>query len=179
MPKLILGIGTPGSGKTTTLKPFAQKHSYVYICPDDIRQKLSGNAMDHSRNKEAWDEEVRRRTAEALEQGKDVILDATFARQRERENFIRFARENGADKVQGVFAAVPLETADERNRARERTVPRHAMERMNEMLKNNPPIVEDGFDSVFDINELQELKRAEMRTGDNRRLEKEFKERPR
>jgi hypothetical protein len=33
------------------------------------------------------------------------------------------------------------------------------MERMHGMLKENPPIVKNGFDSVFDINELQELER--------------------
>jgi predicted kinase len=41
MSKLILGIGLPGSGKTTALKPFAEKNGYIYISPGDIREELS------------------------------------------------------------------------------------------------------------------------------------------
>jgi len=37
MKKVIMGIGIPGSGKTTILKEFADKNGYEYICPDDIR----------------------------------------------------------------------------------------------------------------------------------------------
>jgi predicted kinase len=103
------------------------------------------------------------------------VFDATFAKDTERKAFIEFAREHGAQKVQGVFAAVSYEIANERNQARERIVPEHAMERMHGMLKENPPIVEDGFDSVFDINELQELERAEMRI-ENEVITREFKQ---
>lgn len=50
MSKVIVGIGLPGSGKTTALKPFADKNSYIYICPDDIRAELTGNPADQSKN---------------------------------------------------------------------------------------------------------------------------------
>ncbi len=162
MAKIIIGIGLPGSGKTTALKPFAEKYSYTYICPDDIRAELLGNASDQSKNKEIW-QEAHKRVAEALSNGETVIFDATFARDFERKSFIQFAREHGASKVQGVFAEVPLEIASERNHTRERVVPDHAMERMSAMLRQTPPVVEDGFDSIFYINELQELQRVEMK----------------
>ena len=42
MKKLIMGIGIPGSEKTTVLKTFAEKYNYSYICPDDIRLELTG-----------------------------------------------------------------------------------------------------------------------------------------
>lgn len=160
-----MGIGIPGSGKTTALKPFAEKNSYTYISPDDIRTELTNDPSDQSKNKEVW-QEAYRRVAHSLERGETVVFDATFAKDFERKSFIQFARENGAEKVQGVFAAVPLEVANERNKARARVVPEHAIDRMHTMLKNNPPIVEDGFDSVFDINELQALKRTEMKIDD-------------
>ena len=170
---MIMGIGIPGAGKTTTLKPFAEEYSYVYICPDDIRTEMNGNSLDQSNMREVW-EEARRRVAENLERGETVVFDATFARDNERKNFIQFARDHGAGKVQGVFAAVSYEIANERNNARERVVPEHAMERMHRMLKNNPPILEDGFDSVFDMNEFQELTRAEKMNEDEV-LTREFK----
>ena len=174
MSKIIMGIGIPGSGKTTALKPFAEKYSYTYICPDDIRIELTGGAIDQSKNSEVW-QEAYRRVADSLKEGETVVFDATFAKNIERKNFIRFARENGAEKVQGVFAAVPFEIANERNKSRERIVPEHAMKRMHSSLKEDPPIIEDGFDSVFDINEFQELVRAEKK-GVNEIQTREFKQ---
>lgn len=168
-----MGIGVPGSGKTTALKPFAEKNSYIYICPDDIRAEIAGSAADQSKNKEVWDE-AHKRVAEALERGESVVFDATFAKDFERKNFIQFAREHGASKVQGVLADVSLEIANERNRTRERVVPEHVIGRMHEMLRARPPVIEDGFDAVFHINELQELKRAEI-GGEHNFHMKEFK----
>lgn len=169
-----MGIGIPGSGKTTTLKPFAAKNSYVYISPDDIRVELAGDAADQSNNKEVW-QVAYRRVAESLGRGETVVFDATFAKDVERKSFIHFAREHGAEKIQGVFAAVPFEIANERNMERDRVVPEYAVDRMYTMLKENPPIIEDGFDSVFDTNELQELERVEMKIGDNT-VTREFKQ---
>lgn len=154
MSKVIMGIGLPGSGKTTILKPFAERNSCTYICPDDIRFELLGDASDQSKNKEVW-QEAYKRTKDALCKGETVVLDATFANSFERKDFIRFVREHGARTVQGAFADVPLEIAGERNRTRERVVPDYAMEEMNEMLNSVPPVIEDGFDSIFEISALQ------------------------
>ncbi len=173
IPKVILGVGLPGSGKTSALKPFAEKYSHTYISPDDIRAELLGDTANQSKNREVWDEAYKR-TAEALQEGKTVVFDATFAKGTERRSFIDFVRAHGADKVQGVFAAVPLEIAGERNRLRERVVPEHAMERMSAMLKDEPPVMEDGFDSLFDINEFQKMNHAETQI-DKGVLVKEFK----
>ncbi len=161
MSKLILGVGLPGSGKTTALKPFAEANDYVYISPDDIRAEVSGDASVQVDMRQVWDL-VHERTKEALERGENVVVDATFVKDFERKDFIAFARESGATKVQGVFADVPYEIARERNQSRERVVPEHAMERMKRFLDGDEPSVEDGFDSVFSINELQELEKAEV-----------------
>lgn len=167
-----MGVGIPGAGKTTALKPFAEKYSYTYISPDDIRGELTGNGLDQSKNEEVW-QEAHHRVVESLKRRETVVFDATFARDEERKKFIQFAREHGAEKVHGVFAAVPYDVANERNKNRERVVPEHAMERMYGMLKDNPPVVEDGFDSVFDMNEFQELMRIEKMSED-KTLTKEF-----
>ncbi len=171
MVKMIMGVGIPGSGKTTALKPLAERYSYKYISPDDVRAELTGTATDQSKNKEVW-EEVYTRVAKELESGETVVFDATFARENERKDFIKFAREHGAEKVQGIFASVPLEVADERNNSRERVVPRYAMERMDKMIQEHPPEIEDGFDSIFEINEFQELENVERATEQG----KEFRE---
>jgi len=157
----------PGSGKTTALLAFAERYGYTYISSDDIRAEMTSSAADQSQNTLVWDT-VRERLANALAREETVVVDATFTNQQERQDFIAFARERGATKVFGLFAALPFDIAYERNASRERVVPDHAMVRMQRQLVANPPVVEDGFDAVFDIDEIQELTRAE-RIGINGR----------
>lgn len=160
-----MGIGVPGSGKTTALKSLALKYSYTYISPDELRQAISGSQTDQTQNEEVWNA-TRQLTSEALKNGKDVVLDASFTKLNERKRFIAFARENGADKIQGLYASIPIETSISRNLARDRQVPEYAIKRMHSQLTQFPPEVEDGFDSVFDIDEFQKLNRAEVAIKD-------------
>lgn len=172
MIKVILGIGSAGSGKTTILKKFALKYDYEYICPDDIREEISGKAFDQTKNKEVW-EKTRQRTIAKIAKGKTVVVDATFAISKDRLGFIKFLRENGVEKIQGVYVDTPLEEIKKRNDSRERKIPEYAVERMFWALKNFPPEVTDGFDQIFILNkdgELQEVKR----TGESEYKFKEF-----
>lgn len=165
MTKLVVGIGIPGSGKTTMLKAFAEKNGYVYICPDDIRVELTGG-YTNERDREVWDL-ARQRMLESFQKGESVVFDATQYRPNDRKDLLKFARENGAEHIQGVFADVPYEVAKERNQNRERVVPEHAMERMNDALKATPPMIEDGFDALFTIDEFQKMVTAERDLGEN------------
>jgi predicted kinase len=173
MNKVIVGIGIPGSGKTTVLRKFAEKYAYVYLCPDDIRKELTGSEADQSKNSAVWSEALRR-LAEEIKEGKTVVFDATFANFEQRREFLKFARDNGAEKIQGVYLDTPLETAKERNRIRERKVPEHALERMDKKLHEFPPTIADGFDSVFTLNEKQEFIEGE-KEGEEGITYKEFK----
>jgi predicted kinase len=172
MAKVIIGIGIPGSGKTTFLKSFANKNSYEYICPDDIRAELLGKAADQSRMREIW-EEAYKRLKNALQGDKTVVFDATNAKEVDRKGLVSFSREIGAEKIQGVYAEVPLEVALERNNARDRVVPPFAMERMRDFLHKAPPILGEGFDSIFYLNEFQELQKVE--SNEQSPIMKEFK----
>jgi predicted kinase len=161
MQKVIMGIGIPGSGKTTVLKGFAEKFGYTYICPDDIRKELLGNAIDQSKNREVWSEAYKF-VGDALQRGETVVFDATFVTEKIRAEFINFARERGAEKIQGVYLDAPLEVAKERNSGRERVIPEYAMDRMHNNLKKEPPKINEGFDSIFTLDEQQQLARVEM-----------------
>jgi len=92
----------PGSGKTTILKNFAEKYNYTYICPDDIRKEISGDVYDRSKNKEVWIG-AKKRAAKEFDNGNAVVFDATFANPIERREFLRAARDNGAEKIEGIF----------------------------------------------------------------------------
>jgi len=172
--KALIGIGIPGSGKTTTLKKFAEKNNYVYICPDDIRAELSGgDAADQSKNKEVW-ELTYNRAAEALKSGISVVVDATFANSGQRKSFIEFLRKSGAEKIQGLYVDTPLEVAKERNSKRERQVPDFVLDRMHTSIKENPPALSDGLDSLFVLDSDQKLLSAESSNKNGNLIRKEF-----
>lgn len=158
--KIIIGIGIPGSGKTTVLKSFSEKYGYEYINTDEIREELTGDAEDQSKNKEVWDLAYRRAIS-AIHKGIVVVFDATFTEKEKRLEFIEFARANGVDKIQAVYVDTPLETAQERNLERAqkigRLVPQEVIEKKFKSLSDNPPETIEGIDSVFTLDENGEL----------------------
>ncbi len=173
MKKVIVGIGIPGSGKTTFLKEFSANNGYSYICPDDIREELTGNVSDQSKNAEVW-QEAYKRTERELSQGNSVVFDATFANLGQRKDFLSFARLKGAEKIQGVCIEVGLEIAKERNQLRERKVPEAVLERMHRSLTEFPPEISDGFDSIFTLDGEQRLIELTLER-DKGVIRKEFK----
>ena len=50
----IIAVGIPASGKTTYLKPLAERIGATYINPDELREQLLGDATDHSQNTRVW-----------------------------------------------------------------------------------------------------------------------------
>lgn len=167
-----MGIGIPGSGKTTKLKDFAEKNNYYYISTDDIRQELLGDAKNQNQMKLIWDTAYLR-VKEGISLGKSVVFDATFTNPKIRSQAIDLFRSFGANKVQGIFLDVDVAVAQERNKNRERVVPAYAIDRMyNEILSSEPGVV-DGFDSVFFLNDTGKLVEVEMMIG-NKEINKNF-----
>lgn len=153
---VIAGIGVPGSGKTTLLEGFAQERGYVYISPDRIREEISGDARIQSDMYVVWGTAYHR-MREALKADRSVAFDATQYKPKGRREFIEEARAMGAEKVIGVYFDVSLPVALERNRARDRNVPEHVIERMHRMLGETPPRLEEGFDMLIRPDELAAL----------------------
>ena len=167
MKKVILAIGVPGSGKTTVLKNFAQNYHYAYLSADELRIEMNiapNNPLissDNPMTQGMWDE-MRHRLAQYLKEGKTVVVDATFTRADLRQEFVELAKRNGAQKVQGVFVDTPSELAWERNEQRDRKAPREVFDKRVHDLRENPPSLEDGFDSVFRLDEYQKLLQTEV-----------------
>lgn len=142
-------IGIPGSGKST----FAKTLSGVYICPDEVRKELYGDISVQGNSKEVFDI-VEKRIKEAIQNGNDVIYDATNTTPYRKETITEF-RSYGADKVHGYFINTPFEVCCERNKNRKdrsEPVPENVMNRMHEGIINNPPSKEDGFDVFVVVN---------------------------
>lgn len=152
MKKVIFGIGIVGAGKTTTLKKIAGKYGYEYICPDDIREELTGNAADQSRNEEVWTIACDRMRISLSNKDTNVVFDATQTIPMVRRDFIKRARDYGAEKIQALLFSVPFETASERNMSRDRVVPQEVVEGMYAQLMETPPSINEGIDSIFKID---------------------------
>jgi len=85
VPDLIFTVGIPGSGKSFWIK---SQSGHVIVSPDTIRKELTGDISDQSKNAQVW-AIAKRKVSEALEEGKNVILDAT--------NLISFYRKQFLD----------------------------------------------------------------------------------
>ncbi len=166
MSKVILSIGIPGAGKTTYLKQFATEHGYDYLSSDEIRQEIIGDYYDQTKNVEVF-EALRQRAADSLAHGHTVVIDATFAQQEGREMTLKFLREAGAEKIQGIFFDTPIEIAKERNAERELQTKETSIERMDKTLKKYPPELTEGFDTLIVLDEHREPTYIEMNREGN------------
>lgn len=150
-PNVLMGVGIPGSGKLTLLLPLAEDLDYTYICPDNIREELTGSEANQFANSEVWG-----RTYElartALEAQRSIIVDATHAEARRRPETIKLYRSFGALSVVALYLKVPLSRAMAQNNERDRVVPDRVLRRMHASLTTSPPSMEEGFDRVIAIN---------------------------
>ena len=134
---LVVIFGWMGVGKTTVAKALGQARGWPVIHSDAVRKALAGLApttpalfefgqgiysKDFSQRTYA---EMRRRAGELLDGGATrVILDASFKRVRERDQFRELAREKEA-RVAFIYCFCPQEVV--RERLLKRRADRHAI----------------------------------------------------
>jgi predicted kinase len=152
MPRVILSIGLPGSGKTTILQPLAEKLHAAYISPDSIRKELHGNEDDHADDKEIW-RIARVRISESLQRGESVVFDSTFSRPDRRRAFINDCKAAGAASIEGIVFDIPLDEVLRRNGLREKNVDAAHIRESFEQRRSNPPNADDGFDVLIRVDE--------------------------
>lgn len=150
MAKAIIGIGIPGSGKSTVLSRLSEETGAIYVSTDQIRQELTGSEADQSRNKQVI-ELMYQRAHEALDAGEDVIIDATNAKKPDRLRLIAHCRMK-ADEVIGIWLVTPNAVSFQRNRARVRVVRDSALQSMARSLRENPPSLDEGFDELLRVD---------------------------
>lgn len=143
-----IGIGLPGSGKTTYLREFAARIGAVYICADDIRAEWFKDAGVQANAGQVW-QEVHRRIRKALMQGRDVVVDGTHTKPEDRRRTLEACR--NAVWIEGIWCQAPFGVCVARNRGRERVVPHYAMKRMRGQLYRNPPSKREGFDRILPV----------------------------
>lgn len=147
--KAIIGIGLPGCGKTTLLRPLAKKEGLAYINADDIRKELTGDARNHSKEPVVW-RIAHSRIRDGLKSA-GVVIDATHSKRKDRARMVSFCRENGAQHIIGYWVKASLKTCMQRNEARHRVVRTEAVNKMYQRLETNSPSIEEGFDEVIEV----------------------------
>ena len=99
--RLILMSGRPGSGKSTVASEIAQRLGAIHLRSDAVRKHLAGVPLEARGGPELYTGEMTGRTYNRLralglrlaERGFAVVLDATYARQGQRQPVVASARE--------------------------------------------------------------------------------------
>ncbi len=134
---LILLVGLPASGKSTFYqRRFAATHRHV-----------SKDLLRSARSREARQREL---IAEALREGRSVVVDNVNARVADRAPLIELARAHRA-RVHGYFFEAPVAACLTRNRQREgrERVPDVAIFAAAKRLER--PTYAEGFDALFEV----------------------------
>lgn len=123
--------GIPASGKSTHAKRWVAEDpaNRVRINRDDIREALFGDAASHKDENKVTEVE-NMLIAKALKEGKHVMSDNTNTNMAFIPKAIKFAKENGATKINHKDFPISLEKAKKFNSERDRKVPEHVLERM-------------------------------------------------
>lgn len=152
-PKLIVCCGIPGSGKTYYSKEYIEKNpNTIHLSSDSIRAELYGDESIQGDPNEVFTL-MQKRAVEALNNGQNVVYDATSITRKDRAGIIgacpKFA------KIEAHVVWAPIETCIERDAARERTVGKEVIDRMlkrfqasyyDEGIDEIKVILPDGFD---------------------------------
>lgn len=92
---LIIVCGLPGSGKSTLARALSKRLGAVHLSSDLIRKRLFPDPKYSAEEKAMVYGEMAGLCAKSLSEGKDVIADATFYKERTREDFRSIARRAG------------------------------------------------------------------------------------
>lgn len=149
MTKLLLLIGLPGSGKSTLAKKIlAECPQLQLISTDAIRGQLFGSEATQGSWLLIW-REIERQFQQVIMAGRPAIFDATNAQRRDRRELITLARDFGFTHITGVWVKTPVWLCLARNRKRDRQVPEEIILRMHRQLRDVPPSLAEGLDSLI------------------------------
>lgn len=143
-PSLILLVGIPGSGKTTYAKDYIKQNpNTIHLSSDAIRKELYGDENIQGNPGDVFSL-MQKRTIESLNNGYNVLYDATNITRKDRSGIIgvcpKFA------KIECHIIWAPIEVCIERDAARERTVGKEVIDRM--LKRFQAPYYDEGIDEI-------------------------------
>lgn len=144
-PKLILLVGIPGSGKTT----YAQKYiSHVpnrpiHLSSDLIRKELYGDESTQGNPVEVFSL-MQARAVEAINNGCDVLYDATNVTRKDRASIIGICPKFAKIECHIIWA--PIATCIERDATRGRSVGKEVIDKM--LKRFQAPYYDEGINEI-------------------------------
>ena len=146
MNKIIMLIGAAASGKSTAAPKIAAEHqNAVILSTDKIRAALYG--AEHIQGE--WQEieaVLYDRIKNAIKADKNIILDSTHFKKEYRAKIIKnFSK---CSEFSAYYFNYPFTLIYSRNKHRARRVPFEVLAAMYEHLKNAPPTLAEGFESI-------------------------------
>ncbi|MBF2029156.1 MAG: AAA family ATPase [Oscillatoriales cyanobacterium C42_A2020_001] len=153
MARLLLLIGLPGSGKSTLAKELIQNcPEHRLISTDAIRAELYGDENVQGSWLVVW-REVEQQFCQAVQhirtgKASEAIYDATNVVRKQRRQAIALARASGFTHITGLWLNTPIWLCIDRNRQRDRQVPKEVIYRMNRRLCGAPPSMQEGMDEL-------------------------------
>lgn len=143
-PRLILLCGIPGSGKSTYAKEYiVQNSNTVHLSSDSIRAELYGDESIQGDPAEVFSL-MQKRAVEALNNGNDVLYDATNITRKDRASIISICPKFANIEAHIIWA--PIEVCIERDSKRERTVGKEVVDRI--LKRFQAPYFDEGFDEI-------------------------------
>lgn len=144
-PKLIILVGIPGSGKTTYAKDYMERNANtIHLSSDAIRKELYGDENTQGNPAEVFSL-MQKRAVETLNDGYDVIYDATNITRKDRQGIISVCPKIAKIECHIIWA--PIEVCIERDSKRERTVGKEVIDRM--LKRFQAPWYDESIDSIL------------------------------
>lgn len=153
-----LMIGIPGSGKSVLSKKIRNKGTnFIILSSDDIREELSGTIRFNASNNQRVFEVLDARLKKSIEDGYDVIVDATNLDEIYRRSYIEIAHSLDA-QVFGIVVNTSFVNClkNNSNRKYDSRVPYKAMIRMQSKFTNTILDLED-LDGAYFVDRPADL----------------------
>lgn len=147
---MLMMVGIPGSGKSYLSNKLSDAFQMVVHSSDDLREELSGDASDMSRDTEMF-YELHKRIRADLKAGKSVIYDATNIYSKYRKDFLKSLNNIECIKL-AVYIMIPKYQCIKNNKRRDRKVPEDIIDSMAHKIL--APDISEGFDEVIKIKKL-------------------------
>lgn len=128
-PIMFMMIGLPASGKSTIAARIKEEYNAEWCSSDTIRGELFGDESIQGNNDVVFDI-MRERTEEALQNGRNVIYDATNLNSKKRRNLLQHNLKRFNCWKIAYVVLTDYKECRRRNNERKRVVPEKAMDSM-------------------------------------------------